>query len=82
MKREAESSRFRLAIDAFGSQEAYNQYTFAKNLPDDLKLTLMYAGPGTFWTDLKSLNDAASAKVLAPKLETRPANSAGREEPR
>jgi regulator of protease activity HflC (stomatin/prohibitin superfamily) len=67
LMREAESSKFKLAIDAFGSSEAYNQYIFAKNLPEDLRLTMMYAGPGTFWTDLKSMNDAASAKVLQPK---------------
>jgi len=69
LMKEAESSKFKLAIDAFGSSEAYNQYVFAKNLPDDLRLTMIYAGPGTFWTDLKSMNEAAAAKVLTPKAE-------------
>jgi regulator of protease activity HflC (stomatin/prohibitin superfamily) len=79
--REAEASKFKLAIDAFGSSEAYNQYIFAKNLPEDLRLTMMYAGPGTFWTDLKSLNEVGAAKVLAPKptAETKPGPTASRD---
>lgn len=49
---EATADRFRLAVEAFGTAEAYNNWTFATGLPDDVKLQLMYAGPGTLWTDM------------------------------
>ena len=76
--KEAEASKYKLAVDAFGSSEAYNQYVFAKALPEDLRLTMFYAGPGTFWTDLKSFNEAAAAKILAPK-ETGNAKAAAKD---
>lgn len=50
---EANAGRFALAVDAFGSPEAYNNWTFANSLPEDIDLQLIYAGPGTMWTDLK-----------------------------
>ncbi len=48
----AKSNRFKLAVDAFRTPNAFNNFTFANNLPDDLKLKLFYAGQGTLWTDL------------------------------
>ncbi|MGL5098055.1 MAG: SPFH domain-containing protein, partial [Planctomycetia bacterium] len=65
LMREAESQRFKLAVDAFGTPEAYNQWVFASNLPDDMKLNLMYAGQGTFWTDLKGFEQTAAARTLS-----------------
>ena len=43
-------------IEAFGSPEAYNAYTFATNaLPENkLPVKIIHAGEGTLWTDLKS----------------------------
>ncbi|MFO0947925.1 MAG: SPFH domain-containing protein [Planctomycetota bacterium] len=67
MRQEAEAQRFALAVDAFGSPEAYNQWVFANGLPEDIKLTLLYAGPGTFWTDLKGFQEAAMGKLLEAK---------------
>jgi len=52
---EAKADKFRLAVEAFGSGEAYSNWVFASNLPNDIKLDLFYAGPGTFWTDLQGL---------------------------
>ena len=51
-----------------GSPAAYANYAFAKGLPDDLKIWVRYAGPGTFWTDLpagaKAIEEAAARKIL------------------
>ena len=57
MLEEAKADKFRLAVAAFGSGEAYNQWVFASGLPEDIQLRLLYAGEGTFWTDLKGLSE-------------------------
>jgi hypothetical protein len=50
-------------VEAFGSPQSYNLYTFAKHFqPSDLRL--IFAGPGTFWTDLKSFEQVGASKVL------------------
>ncbi|HZL34992.1 MAG TPA: SPFH domain-containing protein [Tepidisphaeraceae bacterium] len=65
LKNEAEAKGAKLMVDALGSPQAYNQYIFAKNFqPTDLRLIV--AGPGTFWTDLKSFQDIGAAKMLQP----------------
>ena len=64
----AEADRFQKNVSALGDPEAYANYIFATKLPDDLKIFLRYAGPGTFWTDLpqgmKDVERAASLKML------------------
>ena len=48
----------------------YNLWVFATELPDDIELNLLYAGEGTFWTDLKGLTEtlvARQAKESSPK---------------
>jgi hypothetical protein len=63
MKNEAEAQGAKLMVDAFGSPKAYNLYTFAKSFqPTDLRL--IFAGPGTLWTDLKSMQDIGAAKII------------------
>ena len=63
MKNDAEAKGAKLLVEAFGSPQAYNLYTFAKNFhPTDLRL--IFAGPGTFWTDLKNFEPAAARKLL------------------
>ncbi|MHC4879785.1 MAG: SPFH domain-containing protein [Planctomycetota bacterium] len=62
MEEEAKSDRFKLAVEAFGSGEAYNQWVFARGLPDDIQLDMIYAGEGTFWTDLKGFSEAMLGK--------------------
>ena len=57
MEEEAKADKFKLAVGAFGSGDAYNQWVFAKGLPDDIQLDMLYAGEGTFWTDLKSFSE-------------------------
>jgi regulator of protease activity HflC (stomatin/prohibitin superfamily) len=54
---QAKAQKLQLAVSAFGSGDAYNQWVFATGLPEDLRLHLLYAGDGTFWTDLKGFSD-------------------------
>jgi regulator of protease activity HflC (stomatin/prohibitin superfamily) len=63
LKNEAEAKGAKLLVDAFGSPQAYNLYTFAKGFePKDLKL--IFAGPGTFWTDLKTFEQVGGAQQV------------------
>ena len=57
---EAKADRFRLAVEAFGSPDAYNDWIFAENLPKDVDLKLLYAGEGTLWTDMKNMGVRAN----------------------
>lgn len=58
----AKANRFKLAVAAFGTATAYNNWIFATTLPDDLELKLLYAGEGTLWTDLNSLQGVIPIK--------------------
>jgi regulator of protease activity HflC (stomatin/prohibitin superfamily) len=63
MKNEADAKGAALMVQALGTPQAYNQYIFAKNFaPTDLRL--IFAGPGTFWTDLKSFQDVGAGKLI------------------
>jgi hypothetical protein len=63
MKNDAEAEGYKLLVEAFGSPQAYNLYTFAENFaPDSIKI--FYAGEGTFWTDLSRFEELGAAKVL------------------
>jgi regulator of protease activity HflC (stomatin/prohibitin superfamily) len=66
---EARANRFKLAVGAFGSGEAFNQWVFASGLPDDIQLQMLYAGEGTFWTDLKGFTDVMLSRQMQ---ESRP----------
>lgn len=65
LTRKAEADRFRLYVEALGGPEAYNDYVFAEGLPEDMRLGVFYAGPGTFWTDLKGFEQALIGKVAS-----------------
>ena len=69
LKNEAEAKGAKMLVDAFGSPQAYNHYIFAKNFePKDLRL--IFAGPGTFWTDLKTFEQVGGAQnVLAEQQQ-------------
>jgi hypothetical protein len=69
--REAEADRFRQYVRALGGPEAYNRYVFAEGLPANLRLGVFYAGPGTFWTDLKGIEQTLLGK-LASDAQTAP----------
>lgn len=69
LKNEADAKGAKMLVDALGGPAAYNQYTFAKNFdPKDLRL--IFAGPGTFWTDLKSFQEVGGAQAI--QAATRP----------
>ena len=65
LTREAEADRFTQYVHALGGAEAYNKYVFADGLPDDMKLGIFYAGPGTLWTDLKGFEQTMLGKFAA-----------------
>lgn len=63
MRNEAEAKGAKMLIDAFGSPQAYNAYIFAKNF-EPTELRLIFAGPGTFWTDLKSFEQIGATRMI------------------
>lgn len=63
LKNDAEAAGKRMMIQAFGSGTAYNLYTFAENFSPE-SVRLIFAGEGTFWTDLTRLQDAAALELL------------------
>ena len=60
---QAEADGKRLMIEAFGTGRAYNLYTFADRFEPE-SIRLIFAGDGTFWTDLSRLQDAAALELL------------------
>lgn len=53
-----------LKARAMGDPEAYTLWEFATALPRNLKLTILHAGDGTLWTDLKTAADLGGAVQL------------------
>ncbi|MBX3443375.1 MAG: band 7 protein [Planctomyces sp.] len=64
MLEESKASKFQLAVDAFGGGTAYNQWVFANGLPSDIELRFLYAGEGTFWTDLKGFTETMLGRQM------------------
>lgn len=75
---QAKANRFKLAVQAFGSGDAFNQWVFATGLPDDINLQLLYAGEGTFWTDLKGFTDTMLGRQAQQNQQNQPLRSAPR----
>jgi len=71
MKSDAEAMGNKMLVDAFGSPEAYNHYAFAKAF-DPGELRLIFAGPGTFWTDLKTFEQVGASQIIQGKTEPKP----------
>lgn len=71
LMQEARANRFKLAVAAFGSGEAFNQWVFATGLPDDIQLQMLYAGEGTFWTDLKGFTETMLGKQVQEQRESK-----------
>lgn len=67
MIEEANSDRFRLAVEAFGTPEAYNNWIFATGLPENVDLKLLYAGEGTLWTNMENFGVRANYDLPSPK---------------
>ncbi len=70
---EAKSELFGLAVDSFGSGNAYNQWVFATGLPKDIQLDLLYAGEGTLWTDLKGFTEVMLGRDAKERTDSRAA---------
>ena len=68
LRNQAEANGKRLMVQAFGSGQAYNLYTFAQNFAPE-SIRLIFAGEGTFWTDLNRLQDAAAMELLKTSQE-------------
>lgn len=58
-----------LKVKAFGDPEAYNLWTLASALDDDLQINILHAGPGTLWTDIEN---AGLAEVGAGQALSKP----------
>lgn len=58
----------RMSVDTLGGPEAYNRYMFAEKLPVDLRLGVFYAGPGTFWTDLRGFEQVLLGKLASESI--------------
>ncbi|MEM7312657.1 MAG: hypothetical protein AAF497_05845, partial [Planctomycetota bacterium] len=69
MVEEATADRFRLAVSAFGTPQAYNNWVFATGLPEDVQLQLLYAGPGTLWTDMDKNGSSFGVRAVVPLAE-------------
>jgi regulator of protease activity HflC (stomatin/prohibitin superfamily) len=67
---QAKAGRFKLAVAAFGSGDAFNQWVFASGLPEDIQLNMLYAGDGTFWTDLKGFSDVMLGRQAQESRQT------------
>ena len=63
LKNQAEADGKRLFVEAFGSGAAYNLYTFTKSFKPE-NVNLIFAGDGTFWTDLRSAQELGAMKLL------------------
>ncbi len=61
--KQAEADGKRMLVEAFGGGRAFNLYTFA-NAFEPESIRLIFAGEGTFWTDLSRVQDAASMELL------------------
>jgi regulator of protease activity HflC (stomatin/prohibitin superfamily) len=64
LSNQAVAERFRQYVQALGGPDAYNRYVFAEGLSNDLRLGVFYAGPGTFWTDLKGFEQVMLGKLV------------------
>ena len=57
---------FQLKIKAYGDPVAYNLWTFANTLANDVKVNILHSGPGTLWTDLQKagLGELGGARMI------------------
>jgi regulator of protease activity HflC (stomatin/prohibitin superfamily) len=64
---EAKAGKFALAVQAFGTPTAYNNWVFATGLPDNVDLKFLYAGEGTLWTDMDNVGVRANIPIKSSK---------------
>jgi hypothetical protein len=66
LRNDAEARGAKMLVDALGSPAAYNKYIFARNFQPET-LRLIFAGPGTLWTDLKTFQEMGAAQIVQEK---------------
>lgn len=64
LKGKAEGDGYTLRVQAAGGAAEFVAYEFSRQLPGKLQLSLIYAGPGTLWTDLNKAIDVAPLQLL------------------
>jgi hypothetical protein len=64
LKGKAEGDGYALQVQAAGSPADYSALQFAKQLSDQIRLSLIYAGSGTLWTDLEKTAQVAPLDLL------------------
>ena len=62
MKNEAEAQGAKILVDALGTPQRTTRTSSPRTSSPESEL--IFAGPGTFWTDLKSFQDIGASKVL------------------
>ena len=72
MKGKAEGDGYALQVQAAGSAADYNAFQFAKQLPENIRLSLIYAGSGTLWTDLDKASQLAPLELLKQVKQAEP----------
>jgi len=73
LKGQAEGNGYALQVKAAGTPQDYIDMQFAKQLPDKIQLSLIYAGPGTLWTDLEKAGQIAPLEILRQMKQPEPA---------
>jgi SPFH domain/Band 7 family protein len=69
LKGKAEGEGFSKQVSAAGGAADFSALQFARQLPEQVKLTLIYAGSGTLWTDLQKAADVAPLELLRSRAE-------------
>jgi hypothetical protein len=64
LKGKAEGEGYTQRVEAAGGPADFIAYEFAQKLPPKLRLSLIYAGPGTLWTDLEKAGDVAPLGLM------------------
>lgn len=72
LKGKAEGEGFAQQVAAAGGAGDYNALQFAKQLPENVKLSLIYAGNGTLWTDLEKASVAPMELLRRTSSGTEP----------
>ncbi|MBC8096677.1 MAG: hypothetical protein H7Y43_12780 [Akkermansiaceae bacterium] len=64
LKGKAEGEGYALQVAAAGTAADYSAMQFARQLPERIRLSLIYAGSGTLWTDLDKATQVAPLELL------------------
>jgi hypothetical protein len=72
LKGKAEGDGYAQLVKAVGAAADYVAYQFAQGLPAQVKLKLIYAGPGTLWTDLEKAGNLAPLELLRQSNPPKP----------